>query len=254
MAVRFHELPLTVFPEEAQPYIGRLNRELEDLFGLEGTLKTQATARRSDLSIARTAAGQVQADRVLNLTEVVVSGSTATGASHNLFSTTHPDTVTASPVKGDMIVANSTPAWTRLPGGDTATKQLLEYQSSNIPGWTTLTYEKSICVESPTASEDLTIWHTPENIEVTEVRGVLQGGSVTGVSFDVKWAADRSAAGTSLLDAGAGLTNATVGQTFTLGSTASNRRPTANSYIWLETNSGGGTGTMHVSLKHKRVV
>lgn len=33
---------------------------------------------------------------------------------HNLLSGTHGDTVAASPVRGDMIIANSTPAWTKL--------------------------------------------------------------------------------------------------------------------------------------------
>ena len=33
---------------------------------------------------------------------------------HNLLSATHPDTVVASPVRGDIIVGNVTPAWTKL--------------------------------------------------------------------------------------------------------------------------------------------
>lgn len=33
---------------------------------------------------------------------------------HNLLSVTHPDTVAASPVRGDIIAGNSTPAWTKL--------------------------------------------------------------------------------------------------------------------------------------------
>lgn len=47
---------------------------------------------------------------------------------HNLFSATHGDTVTASPVRGDIIIANSTPAWTKLAlGAATAGK----YAKSN---------------------------------------------------------------------------------------------------------------------------
>ena len=40
---------------------------------------------------------------------------------HNLLSTTHGDTVAASPARGDIIVANSTPAWTRLAKGASGT-------------------------------------------------------------------------------------------------------------------------------------
>jgi hypothetical protein len=35
------------------------------------------------------------------------------GPAHNFLSATHTDTVAASPVRGDLIVANSTPAWTK---------------------------------------------------------------------------------------------------------------------------------------------
>lgn len=36
------------------------------------------------------------------------------GPAHNFLSATHSDTVAASPVRGDLITANSTPAWTKL--------------------------------------------------------------------------------------------------------------------------------------------
>jgi hypothetical protein len=38
-------------------------------------------------------------------------------ADHNLLSTTHPDTLAAVVVRGDLLVGNSTPKWTRLPKG-----------------------------------------------------------------------------------------------------------------------------------------
>ena len=55
-----------------------------------------------------------------------VNGSCSGGSSnHNLLSATHPDTVPASPVLGDLLYANSTPAWTKLAGNTTATKKYL---------------------------------------------------------------------------------------------------------------------------------
>lgn len=36
------------------------------------------------------------------------------GAPHNLLSATHPDTVVSSPVRGGIIIANSTPAWAQV--------------------------------------------------------------------------------------------------------------------------------------------
>ena len=37
-----------------------------------------------------------------------------TGITHNLLSATHPDTVAASPVRGDILIGNSTPKWDKL--------------------------------------------------------------------------------------------------------------------------------------------
>lgn len=37
------------------------------------------------------------------------------GPTHNFLSPTHPDTVPGSPSRGDLVVGNATPLWTRLP-------------------------------------------------------------------------------------------------------------------------------------------
>ncbi len=64
------------------------------------------------------------------------------GANHNLLSATHPDTVAASPVLGDLLAANSTPAWARLAGQNTATRKFLRQMGngtiSALPAWDTL--------------------------------------------------------------------------------------------------------------------
>lgn len=38
-------------------------------------------------------------------------------AAHKLLSATHPDTVPAAPVRGDLVISNATPAWTKLAVG-----------------------------------------------------------------------------------------------------------------------------------------
>lgn len=43
-----------------------------------------------------------------------VSGGGGGGPTHNLLSATHPDTATGSPVRGDLVVADATPEWTKL--------------------------------------------------------------------------------------------------------------------------------------------
>jgi hypothetical protein len=76
-------------------------------------------------------------DRV-DITIAASGGSTT----HNLLSATHPDTVVASPVLGDIIYANSTPAWTKLAGNTTTTKKFLTQTGtgteSAAPAWDTI--------------------------------------------------------------------------------------------------------------------
>jgi hypothetical protein len=68
MAVRFHPLPVDAFPDLAQPAIQRLNRELRDLFGLEGSLTApQTTTKRSDATVARNQVKTVDVTRVAGL-------------------------------------------------------------------------------------------------------------------------------------------------------------------------------------------
>jgi len=52
-----------------------------------------------------------------------------------LLSATHTDTVAASPVRGDLIIANSTPAWTKLPIGTTG--KYVRSDGSD-PSWQTI--------------------------------------------------------------------------------------------------------------------
>jgi hypothetical protein len=73
------------------------------------------------------------ANERVNITISAAGGSG--GGAHNLLSATHSDTVAASPVAGDLIYANSTPAWTRLPIGSAG-----YYLRSNgsLPSWSAI--------------------------------------------------------------------------------------------------------------------
>ena len=61
---------------------------------------------------------------------------------HNLLSTTHGDTVATSPVLGDVLYGDATPAWTKLAGNITTAKQYLSQTGtgtvSATPVWTTI--------------------------------------------------------------------------------------------------------------------
>lgn len=82
MALQFHPLPAEMFPEEARPYINRLNRELRDLFALEGTLRQPVQTKRSDNTIARRSEVQVDISRITpEISQVAESGVTGPASS-----------------------------------------------------------------------------------------------------------------------------------------------------------------------------
>lgn len=72
-------------------------------------------------------------------TDLFWAGSALTGGGsvttpHNLLSTTHPDTLTGTVVRGDLLVGNSTPKWARFAKGSVGT--FLQMGASD-PAWST---------------------------------------------------------------------------------------------------------------------
>ena len=106
MAIQFHPLPTDVFPEAARPYIGRLNIELRDLFGLEGTIKQPIVSSRSDTSIRRRAEFQVAVSRITPSIASVVSGvSTVVATPALIFGLTNTVGVSTSAVSINSAIA-----------------------------------------------------------------------------------------------------------------------------------------------------
>jgi hypothetical protein len=74
-------------------------------------------------------------------TNGILSWDTTPGA-HNLLSATHTDTVAHVPVLGDIIAANSTPAWAAVAGNITTTRKFLRQTGggavSALPAWDTI--------------------------------------------------------------------------------------------------------------------
>jgi len=109
---------------------------------------------------------------------------------HNLFSATHPDTIPASPVSGDIIFSNDTPKWTKLPKGDDDKILTLK---SGLPSW------------EPAAGAGAAGLFT---LEVDENFDDLVDGDIDGkgayTNWDA-WVADNAGAATSgVVDLGGG--------------------------------------------------
>jgi len=96
---------------------------------------------------------------------------------------------------------------------------------------------KSITIESPTASEDLSIFFTNLAITVTEMRAVVRG-STPSVTWTVRHGTSRSAAGAQVVTGGTATTSQTTGSDVTSFNDAT---IVADSFVWLETTAQTGT-------------
>lgn len=101
-----------------------------------------------------------------------------------------------------------------------------------------LVFSKSITVESPTATEDLSMFFTPVAITVTKMTAVLVGASSPSLTWTVRFATDRSATGTEVVTSGTTTTSTTTGSVVTSFNDAT---IDANCFVWLETTAQSGT-------------
>ncbi len=133
------------------------------------------------------------ADDSANDRVTVTVASAGGGANHNLLSVTHPDTVPDSPVLGDLIIGNATPAWARLAGQTTTTRKFLRQtgtgSASALPVWDTV------------AAGDLPA-HTHAESDVTNLVTDLSNRPVKGGAWAVLKAAVINSSGQ--LDGAAG--------------------------------------------------
>jgi hypothetical protein len=89
---------------------------------------------------------------------------------------------------------------------------------------------KSATIESPSGSEDATLFYTPVELVVHELAAVLSGsGSVT---WTVRFDSDRGAAGTEIVTTGTTTSDSATGDII---SVFNNDTIPAGSWVWLET-------------------
>lgn len=97
---------------------------------------------------------------------------------------------------------------------------------------------KSITIENPSASEDLSIFYTDDAITVTKIVFVITGS--TSVTTTIRHGTDRSAAGTEIVTGGTVANNSTTGNVVTSFNDAT---VVADAFIWLETTALSSTPT-----------
>jgi hypothetical protein len=109
---------------------------------------------------------------------------------------------------------------------------------STILSWASTRISKGLTIEAPTASEDLTVVYVDHAITIAEVRCVNVGSSPS-VTYNLKFDADRNAAGTSIFSGAQTCTSTTTGNSVTSFSA----QPGAGVWLWLETTATSGTVT-----------
>lgn len=106
MAVQFHPLPDHLFSDEQRPYIQRLNRELRELFALEGVLRQPIQSSRSDATVARRAEVQVDVSRITpDIMPSIMGSSIVTGVPALTFGLVNAAGTTTTAIATDASLA-----------------------------------------------------------------------------------------------------------------------------------------------------
>lgn len=98
---------------------------------------------------------------------------------------------------------------------------------------------KSITIEAPTSSEDISMFFTDYAITITKMVCVMVG-STPSVTWTVRHGTDRSAAGAEVVTGGTTTTSTTTGSVVT---TFNDATIVADSFIWVESTAQSGTVT-----------
>ena len=99
-------------------------------------------------------------------------------------------------------------------------------------------FNRTLTLQAPTSSDDITIFRTDVAITVQEVIAVSVG-TTPSTTYQLKHSTDRDAAGSNLTTSAA-TTSKTTGNVATLSVAAI----PANSWVWLETTAASGTNVI----------
>lgn len=109
---------------------------------------------------------------------------------------------------------------------------------------------KSITVETPTSSEDISIFFADDAITITKLVAVLVGSSTPSVTWTIRHHTDRSNAGNEVVTSGTTTTSTTTGSVVTSFNDAT---VPADSFLWLETTAQSGTvGQIHITIFYRQ--
>jgi hypothetical protein len=109
---------------------------------------------------------------------------------------------------------------------------------------------KHVTIESPSNSEDITLFYTDEALEVTKIVAILTGSSSPSLTWSIRFHSDRSNAGTEIVTGGT-VIDETDGGTSTgkIITSFNNSSISANNWIWFKTTANSGTvNKVHLTI------
>lgn len=198
------------------------------------TVKRGSAADTDTVMEVQNAAGtvtqSVTGNGVINSAALTASELTATDASKNIVSlpvATYPSLAETAHVKGVTSAIQ-----TQL---DAKLTKATNFKS------------KAITIESPTATEDLSLFFTDDAITVTQLNAVSVG-TTPSVTYTIRHGTDRSATGAEVVTGGSTTTSTTTGDEVTSFNDAT---IVAGSWVWLETTATSGTVTnVNVTIEY----
>ena len=99
--------------------------------------------------------------------------------------------------------------------------------------------QKSIYIESPTPTEDISLFFVAESITIYKMTAIASG-TTPSLTYTVRHDTDRSAIGNEVVTGGSTVTSTTTGDTVI---TFDDATIPANSHVWFETTARTGTVT-----------
>jgi len=105
---------------------------------------------------------------------------------------------------------------------------------------------KSATISYPTASEDLTLLYTRQTVIINKISSIISKTMPSNVAFTIKYAPNRSDAGTEVVAGGLYCTSNTIANVVTSFTNAT--LPT-NNFVWLETSAiTGSVQEFHLTI------
>lgn len=152
---------------------------------------------------------------------------------------------------GRAYLATETNVLSEIPlavtSGSSARQVLRINGSNNGFELVTLSEKKAITIESPTSSEDITLFYTDEAITITKMAAVAVGSSPS-VTWTVRHHSDRSNTGNEVVTGGTTTTSTSTGSVVTSFNDAT---IPADSWVWIETTAMSGTvGNLSITIKY----